>query len=201
VPGAPRDPHQVGKHRCITLRLPRPTLEEAWGCEKPRLPHISPGWAGPAGSQIEATPAAVEPLRGKDGLSLVVAKDQTEQLTHCDTPSNVDSGTPRVSLSTSRPGTPVLVALDRLLSELDEQELKGRYYERLSDWSEPGAVKIVRNSAALLLSGNDLARALVLRVEEQAWDNHRIRAEEDELVGRFAAVTLLAVGCPAVGAG
>jgi hypothetical protein len=28
---------------------------------------------------------------------------------------------------------------------LNEQELKRRYHERLSDWSEPGAVKINRN--------------------------------------------------------
>jgi hypothetical protein len=29
--------------------------------------------------------------------------------------------------------------------EIDEQQLKRRYYERLSDWSEPGAVKVYRD--------------------------------------------------------
>jgi hypothetical protein len=28
--------------------------------------------------------------------------------------------------------------------DIDEQELKRRYYERLSDWSEPAAVKVYR---------------------------------------------------------
>jgi hypothetical protein len=32
---------------------------------------------------------------------------------------------------------------------LDEQELRRRYYEHLSDWSEPGAVKINRNGKLL----------------------------------------------------
>ncbi len=29
--------------------------------------------------------------------------------------------------------------------DIDEQELKRLYYERLSDWSEPGAVKVYRD--------------------------------------------------------
>jgi hypothetical protein len=33
--------------------------------------------------------------------------------------------------------------------EIDEQELKRRFYERLSDWSEPGSVKINRNGKLL----------------------------------------------------
>jgi hypothetical protein len=28
--------------------------------------------------------------------------------------------------------------------DIDEQERRRRYYERLSDWSEPGAVKVYR---------------------------------------------------------
>jgi hypothetical protein len=33
--------------------------------------------------------------------------------------------------------------------DIDEQELKRRYYERLSDWSETGAVKINRDGKLL----------------------------------------------------
>ena len=33
--------------------------------------------------------------------------------------------------------------------DIDEQELRRRYYERLSDWSEPDAVKINRNGKLL----------------------------------------------------
>ena len=36
-----------------------------------------------------------------------------------------------------------------LLSELDEQELRRRYYERLCHWSEPGAVKVYRDGRLL----------------------------------------------------
>jgi predicted Zn-dependent protease with MMP-like domain len=45
----------------------------------------------------------------------------------------------------------------------------------------------------LPLSLDDLAGALVLAVKEQARDDHRVGAEEDALLGRFAAVALLAV--------
>jgi hypothetical protein len=35
------------------------------------------------------------------------------------------------------------------LDDIDEQELKRRYYERLSGWSEPGVVKINQNGKLL----------------------------------------------------
>jgi hypothetical protein len=60
---------------------------------KPPLPHRSPSWVGPAGSQIEAAVATVELVCGEDGLGLVMAENQTEQLTHRDTPAHADIGT------------------------------------------------------------------------------------------------------------
>jgi hypothetical protein len=51
--------------------------------------------------------------------------------------------------------TPVLQHMDdsvRRLAEqdgIDEQELIRRFYERLSDWSEPGAVKVNRSEKLL----------------------------------------------------
>ena len=37
----------------------------------------------------------------------------------------------------------------RKVGELDDQELRRRYYERLCDWSEPGEVKINREGRLL----------------------------------------------------
>jgi hypothetical protein len=33
--------------------------------------------------------------------------------------------------------------------DINEEELRRRYYERLSDWSEPGEIKINRNGKLL----------------------------------------------------
>jgi hypothetical protein len=41
------------------------------------------------------------------------------------------------------------IAIVKRWSGLDEEELRRRYYERVSDWSEPGAVKINRNGKLL----------------------------------------------------
>jgi hypothetical protein len=114
---------------------------------KPPPPHRSPSWVGPAGSQIEAAAATVEPVCGKDRLGLVMAENQTEQLTHSDTPSNADIGTSCVIVYVPTGDTGFETALDQLLSELDEQELRLRYYERLSDEGRP-VHRRVRTSTA-----------------------------------------------------
>ncbi len=116
---------------------------------KPPPPHRSPSWVGPAGSQIETAAATVEPVCGKNGLGLVMAENQTEQLTHSDTPSNADIGTSCVIVYVPTGDTGFATALDRQLSELGAQELRHHFYEHLSDWSEPGAVEIKSNSHRL----------------------------------------------------
>ena len=93
----------------------------------------------PPGSQIETAAATVEPVCGKNGLGLVMAENQTEQLTHSDTPSNADIGTSCVIVYVPTGDTGFATALDRQLSELGAQELRHHFYEHLSDWSEPGS--------------------------------------------------------------
>ena len=80
--------------------------------------------------------------------------------------------------------------------------------QRLTDWSEPvvrantcggtigagwGPPALCRGPRRPTAFRERLAGALPLGVEEEARGDHRIRAEEDELVGRFAAIALLAV--------
>ena len=48
--------------------------------------------------------------------------------------------------------------------DIDEEELRRRYYERLCDWSEPGAVKINRNGKLL-----DLLAELQKRIFKLPW--------------------------------
>ena len=103
----------------------------------------------PPGSQIETAAATVEPVCGKNGLGLVMAENQTEQLTHSDTPSNGDIGTSCVIVYVPTGDTGFATALDRQLSDLGAQELRHHFYEHLSDWSEPAAVEIKSNSDRL----------------------------------------------------
>jgi hypothetical protein len=103
----------------------------------------------PPGSQIETASAAVEPVRGKNGLGLVMAENQTEQLTHSDTPPNADIGTLSVIVYVPTGDTSFATALDRQLSEVGTQELRHLFHEHLSDWSEPGAVEVNRNGKLL----------------------------------------------------
>ena len=105
----------------------------------------------PPGSQIETAAAAVEPVCGKNGLGLVMAENQTEQLTHGDTPSSAGIGTSCVIVYVPTGNTGFATALDRQLSEVGAQELRHLFYEHLSDWSEPGAVEINRNGKLLEL--------------------------------------------------
>jgi hypothetical protein len=100
-------------------------------------------------SQIETASATVEPVCGKNGLGLVMAENQTEQLTHSDTPSNADIGTSCVIVYVPTGDTGFATALDRQLSEVGAQELRHLFYEHLSDWSEPGAVEVNRNGKLL----------------------------------------------------
>jgi hypothetical protein len=96
----------------------------------------------PPGSQIETAAAAVEPVCGKNGLGLVMAENQTEQLTHSHTPSNADIGTSCVIVYVPTGDTGFATALDRQLSELGAQELRHLFYEHFSGWSEPGAAEV-----------------------------------------------------------
>ena len=54
------------------------------------------------------------------------------------------------------------------LDDIDEQELKRRYYERLTDWSEPGSVKINRNRKLL-----DPLAELRRRIFKLPWNRPR----------------------------
>jgi hypothetical protein len=103
----------------------------------------------PPSSQIETAAAAVEPVCGKYGLGLVMAENQTEQLTHSNTPSNVDIGTSCVIVYVPTGNTGFATALDRQRSEVGAQDLRHLFYEHLSDWSKPRAVEVNRNGKLL----------------------------------------------------
>jgi hypothetical protein len=115
----------------------------------------------PPSSQIEAAAATVEPVCGKDGLGLVMAENQTEQLTHSDTPSNADIGTSCVTVYVPTGDTGFETALDRQLSEVGAQELRHLFYEHLSDWSEPEAVEVNRNGKLLGSKAGEPTEGLV----------------------------------------
>jgi hypothetical protein len=115
----------------------------------------------PPGSQIETAAAAVEPVCGKNGLGLVMAENQTEQLTHSHTPSNADIGTSCVIVYVPTGDTGFATALDRQLSEVGAQELRHLFYEHLSDWSEPEAVEVNRNGKLLGSKAGEPTEGLV----------------------------------------
>jgi hypothetical protein len=68
--------------------------------------------------------ATVELVCGEDGLGLVMAENQTEQLTHRGTPSHADIGTSCGMVYVPTGDSGFATAPDQLLSELGAQELR-----------------------------------------------------------------------------
>ena len=95
----------------------------------------------PPSSQIETAAATVESICRKNGLGLVMAENQTEQLTHSDTPSNADIGTSCVIVYVPTGNTGFATAVDRQLTKSAVGEAS--LIAHLSDWSEPGASRSI----------------------------------------------------------
>jgi hypothetical protein len=64
---------------------------------------------------------------------------------------------------------------------IDKQELKRRYYERLSDWSEPGEIKINRNGKLLSLPSDSGQDSLIVSAGSAPWSHDTGGAYSSEI--------------------